>query len=209
MKENQMSEEREKIRQVASAAKQHVSNKLDDIGWWFMIRGILALSLAVVALFWPEKTIGILVKLLGAYLLIDGVIGAVGAFRSGGQRGFPVFAIVSMAVGAILIFWTGISVRFFLTLVGVWALLQGAGIFLSNRSADSDTETRQLFGTVGAVLAVAGLILIVWPGTGIVAISWLIAVVASIIGCVLILIASRLRRLKKRVGTVRDDVRPS
>jgi uncharacterized membrane protein HdeD (DUF308 family) len=201
-----MPDEREKLQQVVTAAKQRVSNKLDDIWWWFMIRGIMALCLAVVALFWPDKTIGILVNLLGAYLLFDGVVGAIGAVRSDGKSGFPVFAIVSIVVGAILIFWTGISVRLFLTLMGVWALLQGSGMFLSNRSSDSDAESRRLFGTVGAVLAVIGLILIVWPSTGVVAISWLIAVVALVIGCVLIFVATRLRRITDRLSTVRDDV---
>jgi uncharacterized membrane protein HdeD (DUF308 family) len=201
-----MPDEREKLQQVVTAAKQRVSNKLDDIWWWFMIRGIMALCLAVVALFWPDKTIGILVNLLGAYLLFDGVVGAIGAVRSGGKSGFPVFAMVSIVVGAILIFWTGISVRLFLTLMGVWALLQGSGMFLSNRSSDSDAESRRLFGTVGAVLAVIGLILIVWPSTGVVAISWLIAFVALVIGCVLIFVATRLRRITDRLSTVRDDV---
>jgi uncharacterized membrane protein HdeD (DUF308 family) len=201
-----MPDEREKLQQVVTAAKQRVSNKLDDIWWWFMIRGIMALCLAVVALFWPDKTIGILVNLLGAYLLFDGVVGAIGAVRSGGKSGFPVFAMVSIVVGAILIFWTGISVRLFLTLMGLWALLQGSGMFLSNRSSDSDAESRRLFGTVGAVLAVIGLILIVWPSTGVVAISWLIAFVALVIGCVLIFVATRLRRITDRLSTVRDDV---
>ena len=194
-----MADRRDNLQQVVTATKQRVSNKLDDIWWWFMIRGIMALCLAVAALFWPDKTIGILVNLLGAYLLFDGVVGAIGAFRSGGKSGFPVFAIVSIVVGAILIFWTGISVRLFLTLMGVWALLQGGGMFLSNRGSDSDAESRQLFGIVGAVLAIIGLILIVWPSSGVVAISWLIAAVALLLGCLLIFVATRLRRLSKRV----------
>ena len=194
-----MPEEREKLRQSVTGAKHRVSDKLGDIGWWFMIRGVLALCLAVIALFWPQKTISILVNLLGAYFLFDGLVGAICALRAGGKGGFPAFAIVSLAIGAILLFWTGISVRVFLTLVGAWALFQGAGMFLSNRSNDSDAESRQLFGIVGAVLAVTGLILIVWPGTGVVAISWLIAVVALLLGCLLIFVATRLRRLSKRI----------
>jgi uncharacterized membrane protein HdeD (DUF308 family) len=119
-----MPEERQKLQQVVTAAKYRVSDKLGDIGWWFMIRGVLALGLAVVALFWPEKTMGILVNLLGAYLLFDGVVGAIGAVRSGAKGVYPVFEIISIVVGAILIFWAGISMRLVLTLVGVWALLQ-------------------------------------------------------------------------------------
>ena len=194
-----MPEERERLRQVVSGAKHHVSNKLADIWWWMMIRGLLALGLAVVALFWPQKTIGLLVNLLGAYLLIDGVIDAIGALRSRGKNGFPIFAIVSFVVGATLLFWTGISVRLFLTLVGIWALLQGGSLFLSSRSESEDNESRQLLGMVGGVMAVIGLILIIWPSTGVVAISWLIASVALVLGCVLIFVATRLRRIASRM----------
>jgi uncharacterized membrane protein HdeD (DUF308 family) len=194
-----MSEEREKLRQVVTGAKHRVSDKLSDLWWWFMIRGVLALGLAVVALFWPQKTIGILVNLLGAYLLFDGVVGAIGAFRSGGRNGFPVFAVVSFVVGAILLFWTGISVRVFLMLVGAWALLQGGSLFLSSRSNESDVEARRLFGIIGAVMAVIGLILIVWPDTGVVAASWLISIVVLVLGCSLIFVATRLRRISQRM----------
>jgi len=62
-----VSEDREKLQQVVTGAKHRVSDKLADIWWWFIIRGVLALCLAVVALFWPEKTIGILIKLLGLF----------------------------------------------------------------------------------------------------------------------------------------------
>jgi uncharacterized membrane protein HdeD (DUF308 family) len=194
-----MPDERENVRQRVTDAKHRASDKLGDIWWWFMIRGVLALGLAVVALFWPQMTIGILVNLLGVYFLIDGLIGAIGAFRAGGKGGFPIFAVVSFVVGAILLLWTGISVRVFLTLAGTWALLQGAGMFLSNQNNDSDAESRKLSGIVGAALAVIGVILIVWPSTGVVAISWLISVVALLLGCVLIFVATRLRRLSNRI----------
>lgn len=194
-----MPEKREKFQQVVGGAKQRVNDKLGDIWWWFLLRGVLALGLAIAALFWPQQTIGLLVNLLGAYLLFDGVVGVVGAVRVGIKNGFPVFAIASLVIGAILLFWTGMSVRVFLVLVGAWALLQGVGMFLSSRSSDSSEESRQLCKIIGAVLAIAGLILIVWPGTGVVTISWLIAAVAAVLGCALIYVAMRLRRIERRM----------
>jgi uncharacterized membrane protein HdeD (DUF308 family) len=194
-----MTEEREKLRQVAAVAKQRVGDKLGDLWWWFMIRGVLAVGLAMVALFWPQNTIEILVNLLGIYLLVDGIVGATGAVRSRGKDGFPVYAIASLIAGTILLFWTGISVRIFLVLVGVWAMLQGVSLFLASRSSDADARSRQSLAIVGGVMAVAGLILMVWPGTGVVAISWLIAAVALVAGCLLIFVALRLRRISRRM----------
>ena len=78
-----MSKKHERVAEVAAVAKQRVDAKLGDIWWAILLRGLLALGLAISAFVWPEKTLGIFVKLLGGYFLIDGVIGAVSAYRSG------------------------------------------------------------------------------------------------------------------------------
>ena len=194
-----MSEKNEKLRQVVSATKVRVGDKLGDLWWWFLIRGVLALGLAVFALFWPQQTVDVLVKLLGGYLLLDGVLGAVGAFRSGGKGNVPVIAVIGLVMGAFLLFWTGLSMRLFLIMVGAWALIQGVGIFLSSRNKESDPESRNLVGIVGAVLAISGLVLIVWPKTGVVTVSWLIAAVSLLLGCLLIFVATRLRHVARRL----------
>ena len=41
--------------------------------------------------------------------------------------------------------------------------------------------------------------MLIWPGTGVVAISWIIALVALLFAALLIFLALRLRRFKKRV----------
>lgn len=194
-----MSEEKQNLQKLVSGAKSRASDTLGDIWWWMLVRGVLALGLAVFALFWPQQTVGILVKLLGGYLLIDGLLGAVGSFRSGGKSGVPMVAIIGLIVGIILLFWTGLSMRLFLILVGAWALIQGVGMFLSSRNKDADPEARSLVGIAGGALAVAGLILVLWPNTGVVAVSWLLAIVALVIGGVMVYVAMRLRRVSRRI----------
>lgn len=190
----------EKLRTAVSGVKHRASDKLSDLWWWLMVRGFLAIGLALFAMFWPQQTVRILVNLLGAYLLFDGLLGAVGAFRSGERRGAPLVAIVGLVVGVLLLFWTGLSVRLFLILVGAWALIQGVGVFLSSRHKESDPDSRNLVGIAGGALAVAGLILVVWPNTGVVTVSWLLAIVALLLGCLLIFVATRLRRISKRIN---------
>jgi uncharacterized membrane protein HdeD (DUF308 family) len=199
-----MIEEREKLRQIVGQAKTRISDKLGDIWWWFFVRGVLAVVLACVALFWPQKTIELLVNLLGVYLLIDGGWGAIGAFRSGGKGEVLVFAIVGLLVGAVLLFWTGVSVRIFLVLVGVWALIQGVGMFLSSRKNDTDPEASKLVGMAGGVLALVGLILVLWPNTAVVTVSWLLSAIAFAVGAVMIYVAIRLRRVARRVGQAKQ-----
>ena len=43
--------------------------------WWSLVlRGIVAILLAIVSFTWPGITVGALVLLFGAYALIDGVL---------------------------------------------------------------------------------------------------------------------------------------
>ena len=72
-----MSEKSDRAAQVATVAKQRVDAKLGDIWWAIMLRGLLALGLAVCAFVWPDKTLGIFVSFWAPTFLIDGVIGAV------------------------------------------------------------------------------------------------------------------------------------
>jgi uncharacterized membrane protein HdeD (DUF308 family) len=56
---------------------------------------------------------------------------------------------------------------------------------------------------IGWLVAAVGLLLIVWPGTGVVAIGWLIAIAALVVGGLLIFVARRLKRLKERLEAPR------
>jgi uncharacterized membrane protein HdeD (DUF308 family) len=194
-----MTDENENLRKIVSGVKGRVSDKLGDLWWWFLIRGLLALGLALFASIWPHQTVGLLVKLLGGYLLFDGALGVVGTFRSVGKGNVPMVAIVGLVMGAFLLFWTGLSVQLFLILVGAWALIQGVGMFLSSRNKESDPESRNLVGIVGSTVAAAGLVLVLWPNTGVVTVSWLLAGVAFVLGSVMVYVAIRLRRVSHRL----------
>ena len=56
--------------------------------------------------------------------------------------------------------------------------------------------------TIGGVAAIAGIILVVWPGTGSVAISWVIGIAALLIGLLLIYLAQRVRQAAERVDSL-------
>lgn len=197
-----MSERHDRVAEVAAGARLRVESKLGEIWWAILSRGVLALSLAVCAFVWPQQTLGILIKLLGAYFLIDGVIGAIACYR-GGDRGASLLqAIVSVAIGLVLLLWTDVSAKLFLVFVGVWLVLQGIGLFLSSRKIDSVEGERGLMGIIGGIMALIGIVFVFWTDTGVVAISWLIGIGALVIGCLLIYLATRVRRLQTRIDRI-------
>ena len=108
-------------------------------------------------------------------------------------------AVVSVAIGLVLLLWTDVSAKLFLIFVGIWLVLQGIGLFLSSRKIDRAEGERGLMGAVGIVMTLIGLVFVFWTDTGVVAISWLIGIGAFVIGCLLVFLAIRIKQLRTRL----------
>jgi uncharacterized membrane protein HdeD (DUF308 family) len=189
-------------RKVATAVRTRVSSKLGDVWWAFMVRGALAAVLGLVILIWPSATVAVVMILAGLFCLADGAAGLFGAIRGGERGAHFVQALISLGVGAILLFWPGGSVRVLLIVFGIWILFTGVSQIMAARRDPADLgEERSALNASGWILAAVGLILIVWPGTGVVAIGWLIAIPALAVAALLIFVALRLKRVKDRMDT--------
>jgi len=194
-----MTIDKEQLQAAATGARVRISDKLGDVWWSFFIRGLLAVALGIAALLWPKATLALLIRLIGLYVLFDGVLSLLAAFRARELGAYLVPGLISVAIGLILLFWPDVTGRLLLVIVGLWAVFQGVILFLAGRRADMNDPDRGLAITIGAVAAIAGLILVIWPGTGVITISWLIAIVALSIGALLIFLGLRLRQVEKRV----------
>jgi uncharacterized membrane protein HdeD (DUF308 family) len=182
--------------------QSRVSGKLGDIWWAFMLRGMFAGVLGIFALIWPTPTFTILTRMIGLYFLADGLPGLVGALRASASGTYLLQAVVSLVAGGVLLFLPSASARTLLMIFGGWALFTGVSHILTARRANVEDTARGLMTTMGGAVAVVGLVLLIWPGTGVVAISWIIALAALLLAALLIFLALRLKRLKKRVDNL-------
>ena len=196
-----MNERDERLRVVATGPEHRAGSTLGDRWWSFMLRGVLAGVLGLCALFWPSATLALLITLVGVFCMIDGLTGLVGVFRTSGRGPALIQPLVSLAVGAVLLFWPGATVKTLLMVFGAWLLFVGASQIISARRDVLVGGDRSVMTTIGGITAAIGLILIVWPGTGVVAISWVIAIAALAVAALLIFLALRLKRVKDRVDT--------
>jgi uncharacterized membrane protein HdeD (DUF308 family) len=194
-----MNERKEPLGSLAAGMQSRVSAKLGDIWWAFMLRGAFAGVLGIFALIWPTPTFTILTRMIGLYCLADDLPGLVGALRASDRGTCLPQAVVSLAVGGVLLFLPSTSVRTLLMVFGGWALFTGVSNILAARRANMEDTDRGLTTTMGGAVAVIGLVLLIWPGTGVVAISWIISLAALMLAALLIFLALRLKRLKKRV----------
>ena len=197
-----MNKREERLRFLGAGARNRVSSKLGDIWWAFMLRGVFAGVLGICVLIWPTLSFTILTRLVGLYLLADGLPGLLGALRAAASDTYLLQAIVSLVAGGVLLFLPSASARTLLTVFGGWALFTGVSHILAARRANVEDTDRGPMTTMGGVVTVVGLVLLIWPGTGVVAISWIIALAALLFAALLILLALHLKWLKKRVDNL-------
>jgi uncharacterized membrane protein HdeD (DUF308 family) len=197
-----MNKREERLRFLAAGAQTRVSSKLGDIWWAFMLRGVFAGMLGICALIWPTLSFTILTRLVGLYLLADGLPALLGALRASASGTYLVQAIVSLVAGGVLLVLPSASARTLLMVFGGWALFTGVSHILAARRANVEDTDRGPMTTMGAVVTVVGLVLLIWPGTGVVALSWIIALAALLFAALLIFLALHLKRLKKRVDNL-------
>ena len=194
-----MTVDKEQARAVALAARAELSDRLGDAWWFLLVRGLLALGLGIVAVFWPGATLVFLIRLIAIYALLDGVLAVVAAFKTREVAASLLPGAVSILAGLVLLFWPEGSGRLLLMVLGIWALAQGGLMLFAGFQADPEDPDRSPTMGIGVVAAGVGLILLLWPGVGAVTISWLIGIAALVVGVLLISLALRLRRVDRRV----------
>jgi len=107
---------------------------------------------------------------------------------------YQVTGWISIGVGAVLLIMPGITVHLLFVLVGIWAVFQGGSLFMLSRDFPNGDPDRSLLTGIAIAGVLIGLLLIFWPGSGAVAISWVIAVVALVTGSMLVYMGLHLRR---------------
>ena len=136
-----MNERMEPLGSLAAGMQSRVSDKLGDIWWAFMLRGLFAGVLGIFALIWPTPTLTILTRMIGLYCLADGLPGLVGVLRTSDRGTYLLQAVVSLVVGGFLLFWPSTSVRTLLRVFGGWALFTGGSNILAARRANVQEAT--------------------------------------------------------------------
>ena len=79
-----MTTERERVRAARIQIRTRVSDRLGDVWWFLLARGLLALALSVAAFFWPQATLVLLIRLIALFALVDGVMGLLGVIPHAG-----------------------------------------------------------------------------------------------------------------------------
>ncbi|MBE9197597.1 MULTISPECIES: HdeD family acid-resistance protein [unclassified Nodularia (in: cyanobacteria)] len=167
--------------------------------WWTVaLRGAIAIIFGLAALFWPDITLTALILIFAAFVLVSGVLLAIAAFRDGltHTHGWLMLleGAIGMAIGVMAFIWPGITALVLLYLIAAWAIVTGVLEIIAAIQVRKEIENEWLLALAGIASVMFGVLLIIWPIAGALAILWIIAAYAIIFGVLLLILAFRLRR---------------
>jgi uncharacterized membrane protein HdeD (DUF308 family) len=141
------------------------------------LRGVAAIVFGIATLVWPGVTLWALVVLWGAYALVDGTVALATAIgdRYLLHRGWVAVTGVSGIIAGVMTFvWPGITALALLFVIAAWSLVSGISLI-----AIAVSERKRLTGEwvivlTGILAVLLGVVLMITPGAGALAMTWAI-----------------------------------
>src|SRR5215471_17161866 len=168
--------------------------------WWVpVIRGICGILFGLIAFAYPGLTLALLVIFFGAWVLVDGVfrvVGAIGGRASDPEWGWHlIVGILGIIIGILTFHAPFITALALIIYIAAWALMIGATEIAVAIKLRKEIEGEWLLILMG-LLSIVFAVLLLWnPAPGALALLWLIASYAIVLGILAIIFGFRLRSL--------------
>ena len=168
--------------------------------WWAVaFRGLAGILFGIITFVLPGISLAALVLLYGAYAFADGVLSIVSAVRRrGADRWWLLLlqGIVGIGAGVVTLLWPGITAIALLFVIAAWAMVGGA-LQVAAAIRLRKVITGEWLLALSGVLSIAlGVLLVVFPGPGALALVIWIGAYAFVFGILLLVLGFKLRGLR-------------
>lgn len=180
--------------------------------WWLVaLRGAIALVFGLVTIFNPAATVAALVLFFGGFAVVNGVFTMMEAIaRRRGEAhwvGLLVSGALSVALGVLTFFMPGVTAIVLLYLIAAWAILTGVGEIVTAVRLRRVITGEWMLVVAGVLSVLFGVVLVVFPGAGALAVALWIGTYAVIFGILMLALGFRLRSWGRSHGT--EDLAPA
>jgi len=167
--------------------------------WWAIaLRGVTAIIFGALAFVFPALSLFALILMFGAYAIVEGIFNIIAAARSRSGEGprwlLLLEGLVSIAAGIVTFALPGLTALVLVYVIAAWAMVTGILEIIA-----AVRVRKQITGEVwwilsGILSVVFGVLLMIAPGAGALALVLWIGAYAVIFGALLVGLAFRLRR---------------
>jgi uncharacterized membrane protein HdeD (DUF308 family) len=175
---------------AASGANALIGN------WWlFLLRGVLALIFGVLTLVQPLAALVALVLVFGVWAFIDGISALTLAISGWRSWQLVVVGLIGIAVGLFTFFRPGLTAVGLYAAVAAWSIARGI-LEIAVAIELRRTIKGEVWLVLGGIFSILfGVLMILLPVAGLLALAWLIGAYALIFGGIMCVLAYRLHRL--------------
>jgi uncharacterized membrane protein HdeD (DUF308 family) len=170
--------------------------------WWALaLRGLFAILFGVLVFLAPITSLEALLLFLAIYLVIDGIGNVITAFNNRERYNqwwvTLLEGVVSILAGIAAFLWPATAAIAILFLIAAWAIITGVLEIMAAIRLRKEIENEFWLGLAGLLSILFGVVLIVWPGAGVLTVLWLIGGYAIVSGIFILMLAFRLRGLNQ------------
>ena len=169
--------------------------------WWTVaLRGVLAIVVGLITLFFPSVTLAVVIALFGIFALFEGAFLIISGIRS--RREYKrwwvviVQGLVSMGAGIFAFAAPLATAIALLYLIASWALVIIVAVRLRK-----EMEGEWMLILDGLITVLFGMALVLLPAAGLLVWMWMIGGFKLTSGILLLLLAFRLRKRSHRIST--------
>jgi uncharacterized membrane protein HdeD (DUF308 family) len=187
---------------VTTTLGREPTDLIDQVGrhWgWVLAYGILTLLAGIAVLAWPSETLLVIAVLFGVQLIISGIFRFVGALASddltGGTRVMlALLGVLSIIIGLWAVRHAVLTLVALIVFLGIFWVINGL-IEIFTALSHRDMPDRGWSVLMGVLSAIAGIIVLAYPGLTLVGLAVILGIWLLVFGIMEIVAAFRLRRL--------------
>ena len=163
--------------------------------WWALaLRGLVAVLFGLLTFFLPGITLVTLVLLFGVYALMDGIFNVIAFFRVASHHwALLIEGVIGIIAGILTFAWPAITALVLLYLIAFWAIFTGIFEIIAGIRLRKAITNEWLLLVMGALSLLFGILILLAPGVGALAIVLWIGAYALVFGIFLLALAFRLR----------------
>lgn len=173
---------------------------LADRWWLILLRGACAVLFGILAIAWPGITIVTLTFLFGAYAMIDGAVALWAAISGPGDKAprwwLAIVGLAGIVTGIVAFAMPLVVAELLLLFIAIWAIAIGVLQVWGAVRLRKEIDNEWTLALTGALSVLFGVGVILQPAAGALAVVWVIACFAILLGALYIALALRLRKLR-------------
>lgn len=167
--------------------------------WWvLLLRGLVAIAFSVLTFAQPGVSLVALMLTFGVFTFADGVLGMYAAIRGRGLSDhwwvLLLWGLVGVVVGVLTVVAPAVTALVMTIYIAAWTLVSGVMQIIAALRLRKEIRGEWLLVLGGVLSVLFGGFVLAQPGAGMMAMLWVLALYAVVLGLLMVLLAFKVKK---------------